>query len=421
MEFRNFHRNIKIRIIESFLSGAASSMIFPFMALYLTSHFGIKLGGIMLLAEVLIGIVMNFLGGYVADQYGRKNIMLKAETIRFLAFVVMTLCNSPWFQSPIITFFMMTLNSISWGLTGPATQAMLIDVSTPDQRKLIYSITYWSSNLSIAIGGIIGAFLFKDYLFELFLVLSIIAGIIVILVAFFIEESHFPEKVTFKATHHIKNLIFSYKHVLQDRLFVLFTIAGVLLFSMELQLTNYISIRLNNEMNSQQFLFWEIDGVKMMGLLRSENTILVVLLMLLVTRITKQIKDNVILVLSCLLFSIGYSAISYSNNIWILLIMMVVLTVGEVFRIPVEQSYMASIPSDHLRSSYMALNGIKFNLAMVIASLTVTLSSFISSLYMTIFIFSIGLLGTVIYLFIIPDLEDRKSKGFNISDKKYIN
>lgn len=408
MRFRDFHKNIKIRIIESFISRFIGSMIFPFMSIYLAVHFGAKVAGLLLLINVAVGIGINFIGGYFADQFGRKRIMLFAETLRFLAFFTMMISNSPWFESPGLTFAMMTVNSICWGLAGPANSAMMIDVSTPEQRKLMYSITYWASNLSIAIGGILGAFLFKDYLFELFLGLSVAAASTAILVGFFIDESYAAVESDLTAKGHVLQLFSNYKKVLHDRLFVLFTIAGVLILSMEFQLTNYIGIRLSGEMETQQFLFWEIDGVKTMGFLRSENTIMVAILMLFITRMTHSFKDKSILVWSCFIFTIGYGVLSYSNNLVVLFVMMAVLTVAEVIRVPVEQSYMASIPPDDARSSYMAFNGLKFNLSMLISSVTVTLGAILPSIVMAILITGIGLIGTLIYHIISPGLDERK-------------
>ena len=409
MRFKDFHKNIKIRIVETFMSRFIGSMIFPFMSIYLAVHFGAKVAGLLLLINVFVGIGINFLGGYFADQFGRKRIMLMAESLRFLAFFTMMVCNSPWFESATVTFAMMTVNSICWGLAGPANQAMMIDVSTPPQRKLMYSITYWANNLSIAIGGIIGAFLFKDYLFELFLALSVASAVTALLVAFFIDESYSPIDSDMTPTQHVGKLISNYRTVLHDRLFVLFTIAGVLILSMEFQLTNYIGIRLSEEMPSQPFLYWEINGVQTMGILRSENTIMVVILMLFITKIPHNFKDRTVLVWSCFFFSIGYAALAYSNNVFILFVMMGILTIGEVFRVPVEQSYMAAIPPDDARSSYMAFNGLKFNLSMLIASSTVTLGAIFSSSVMAGIILAIGLTGTFILKVISPELDKRRN------------
>lgn len=407
MRFRDFHRTIKIRIFESFLSRFIGGMIFPFMAIYLAKYFGVTVTGMLLLINVLVGIGITFIGGYYADQFGRKKIILFAETLRFLAFFAMMLFNSPWLHSPTVTFLMMTVNSICWGLAGPATQAMLIDVSTPEQRKLMYSITYWANNLSIAIGGALGGFLFEKYLFQLFIGLSGVSLLTVILIRFFIDESYSPNTTVLSTVQHIKQLVGNYQKVIQDRLFVLFTLAGVFILSMEFQLTNYIGIRLSNQMTLQHFLFWDIDGIKMLGFLRTENTILVVLLILFSSRLVDRFKDRNVLVLSSLVFTIGYGVIAYSNHVWVLILMMLFLTIGEVFRIPVQQTYLASLPPDDARSSYMALNGLTFNLAMLISSVTVSISAFFSTAVMASLITGIGVIGVIIYLFTLPGLEER--------------
>ncbi len=102
--------------------------------------------------------------------------------------------------------------------------------------------------------------------------------------------------------------------------------------------------------------------------------------------------------------------IAYTNNILLLLIMMAILTVGEVCRVPVEQSYMAAIPPDDARSSYMAFNGLQYNLAMLIVSITVTIGAILPSGIMAIIITAIGLTGTLIYYLISPGLDARKQE-----------
>lgn len=408
MELLKFHKNIKIRLLESFLSSSIGSMIFPFMAIYLSKHFGVKQAGLLLLVNVFIGIAMNFFGGYFSDQFGRKKTMVFAETLRLFAFIAMMFCNSPWFSSPLITFFMMTVNSICWGLAGPANQAMLIDVSKPEERKLMYSIMYWSNNLSIAIGGILGGFLFKTYLFELLLALSIASFITWILITFFVDESMIKQQSEMKTIRlHVNKMISNYHDVFQDKLFILYVIAGLLVLSMEFQLTNYISIRITNEFQTQHLLNWHFGGIEMIGFLRTENTILVVVMALFATKIVKKMNDQWTLIWSCVVFVFGYAIISYSNSVWLLFIAMFLATVAEVLRVPVQQNYMANLPLEETRSSYMAVAGLTFNVAMLICSITVALSAFLSSLATSIFLTSLGVIGIFIYVRIIPALERR--------------
>ncbi len=408
MGFKQFHRTIKIRIIESFLSSAIGGMIFPFMAIYLSSHFGVKNAGLLLLINVFVGIAINFFGGYFSDSFGRKKLIVFAESLRFLAFVTMMICNSPWFTEPLITFFMMTVNSICWGLAGPANQAMLIDVSRPEERKSMYTIMYWANNLSIAFGGAIGGFMFREYFFELLLALSITSLIAWTLITFFIEESYIPNKTEKKtAPQHVKQLFSNYYSVFKDKLFVLYVLAGIFVLSMEFQLTSYMSIRLSEGLPIQNLLGIEFGGIEMVGFLRTENTFLVVILALFATKLVSNLNDQNVLITSCIVFVAGYAVISYSNNIWLLFGAMFLATVAEVLRVPVQQNYMANLPPEHARSSYLAVNGLTYNVSNLICSLTITLSAYLSDLATSIFITGIGVAGIIIFIKIVPALDRR--------------
>lgn len=387
-------------------------MIFPFMAIYLSNHFGVKITGILLLVNVFIGIALSFFGGYVSDRFGRKKLIVFAEMLRFFAFTVMMICNSPWFTSPLITYFMMTINTICWSLGGPANQAMLIDVSKPDERKYMFSIMYWANNLSIAIGGSLGGFLFKDYLFELLIALSITALITVILIVFFIDESYVPEQVADqKVFQHICQMLRNYREVFRDHLFILYCMAIVFVMSLEFQLSNYVGIRLESEMPVQRFLWWELDGIEMTGLLRTENTVLVVLMALFAAKMVSRFKDRHVIILGSFVFVAGYAYISYSNYIPFLFIAMLLASVAEVVRVPVEQNYQASLPPVHARSSYLAVSGMGYNLAQLICSITVMISAYLNNLATTVFIAAIGFFGVFIFMKIGLALDQRVNKS----------
>jgi DHA1 family multidrug resistance protein B-like MFS transporter len=405
MPFRDLHSNVKVRLLENFISRFIGSMIFPFMVVYLSIHFGTKASGILLVINVIAGLIVNLLSGYLSDHYGRKKIITISEITRFFSFIVMSICNSPWISAPIITFFAMMLNSLCWGLTGPANEAMLIDVSTEHQRKAIYTIMYWSSNLSVAIGGVLGAFLFEKHLFQLFLLTTFFSFLVVILVTLFISESYLPKNESISIKSHITKMLTNYKFVVKDVRFMFFILGSITILSSEYQLTNYISMRLSITMPVQHFLFTDIDGIKALGILKSENTILVVLLMFFVQKIISKFDNRKILLLSSVLFVLGYSVMSYVENIYMLLIMMLVATIGEVIFGPLEQTYIVSMPPDKYRSSYMAFVGFKINLSLFIASITVLISSVVSPLSITISILLFGLLGTLIYSVILPNGE----------------
>ncbi|MBO8157587.1 MAG: MFS transporter [Bacillaceae bacterium] len=408
-KFRDYHRNVKIRIVQIFLSDTVAGAIFPFLAIYFSDHFGATLTGILLIINVILAMFVGLYGGYYADLIGRKRLMVIAGIMRMGAFFVIAAVNSPWFTSPEITYIMTVLIWSSFGLDGPAAEAMLIDITKPKERKGVFSLIYWSFNLAFAVGGIVGALMFTNHLFLLLLGLSVSMLISNILVIFFIEET-LENPATERQTKVIRKMMKSYREVAGDRVFMMFVLAGLFIQSLELHLENYIAVRLHNEMPEQSVFGFSVSGVEMVGFLKSENTILVVLLTVFITGMVSKMKDGQTMLISILIYSVGYAVVSYFNNIWILFIFMAVATIGELMRVPVQQEYLASIPPDDKRSSYLAVNGLLFYGASIISSLFVSLGAVLSTEIMGILIFGSGLMGLVIMKGILPQLEERKIK-----------
>ncbi|SES97565.1 MFS transporter, DHA1 family, multidrug resistance protein B [Salinibacillus kushneri] len=405
--FRDYHPNIKVRIIQIFFTDIVSGAIFPFMAIYFAEHFGAKLTGILLLINVLIGLLVGLYGGYYSDRMGRKKLMVVAGIIRMFAFIIMAVANSPALVSPEITYLMTLIIMASFGLDGPAADAMIIDITKPDQRKGVYSLLYWSFNLAFAIGGIIGALMFNYYLFELLIILSVTGLLSNILVIFFIEET-MESQVHTKQKQVLRNIAKSYKEVAFDKVFLYFVLAGLFIQSIENQMENYIGVRLNEEMPEQSLLFIDVTGVEMVGFLKSENTIIVVLLTVFITKWVTKLKEDRAFLGSIIIFTAGYAGISYFNNIWLLFIFMIIATVGELMRVPIQSDYMASIPSDEKRSSYMAVYGMVFNGSMMLSSVFVSLGAIFNKEVMSILILACGFLGMMMIRKILPDLKHRR-------------
>ncbi|MRH42184.1 MFS transporter [Aquibacillus halophilus] len=405
--FRDYHKNVKIRIIQIFFSDMVAGAIFPFIAIYFSEYYGATITGLLLFINVVIGLIVGLYGGYYADLIGRKKLMIIAGFIRMFAFIVMAIANSPLFISPELTFLMALLVGSSLGLDGPAADAMIIDITKPSERKGVYSLIYWSFNLAFAVGGILGALTFKNYLFELLVVLSISSLLSNILVIFFIEET-LRKIETVRQKQVLLNMFKSYKEVAGDKLFLYFILAGLLLQSIENQMENYIGIRLNQEMPQQSLLFIDVTGIEMVGFLKAENTIIVVLLTVFITRWVSKLKEERTFLLSIFIFTTGYVAVSYFNNVWVLLLFMAIATIGELMRVPIQQDFLASIPTDDKRSSYMALYGMVFYGSMMVSSIFVSLGALFNSETMSLLILLTGFIGLMIIKRILPELKTRR-------------
>ncbi|MFJ8103490.1 MDR family MFS transporter [Lysinibacillus sp. NPDC096212] len=371
--FKNLHRNIQIRIYTSFMSRVVGSMVFPFMAIYFTKELNAIYAGILLLIQLIVQFIASLYGGYLADSIGRKKMMVIGEWMKVLAFAGMIVANSPAFTSAWVTFLMLLVMSISTGFINPAAEAMLIDVSTKENRALMYSINYWAVNLSMMLGLIIGGWFFQTHFFQLLISLLIISFVTLWMTKSLIQETFSVtagEEKRSEDSYGIRSIIQSYRTVITNVPFVLFTLGGIAILSIEFQRNNFIAIRLEKEFLTRVVtllgdLNITLDGVKLLSLLTVENTLIIVLFTVVFTKWIKEKSVQKVMYFGFLLFGLGYSILAFSNNLTLLFIGVVVLSVGELMYVPTRQSLLAEIVDDSRRGAYMAFNGFVFQIGKI--------------------------------------------------------
>lgn len=410
MRFRDFHRNIQIRIVIQFLITLATTMFLPFLAIYFAKAIGELMTGIFYIVVILSGVIGGMVGGHISDQIGRKKLMILSEFFIGLTYAAIAVVNSPWLEKPYITISLFILNMFFSGLLLPAAGAMIIDVSTVENRKYVYSISYWANNLAMALGGVVGAFMFTAHRFELFLIITIVSFSSLLTTIFFISETYIPVKVTSLESSQKSSIFHTYKKVLQDKTFLMYIVASLLILSIEQQLTNYIGIRLEKEMVTQALLSiqnWslEVDGIKMLGFLKTENTIIVALAAGLIIQLTKSLRDSISFQTGALIFTVGYAVTSLSTSPWILFIAMLVATIGELMYVPIKQAYLGNLAPDDARSSYMAINGLTQYCSMIIGAIFITLGAFLNFRMISFIILIMGLTGMFCFQRVIRDTD----------------
>ncbi len=392
-----------------FLGGLVSMAVIPFMAIYFAQKIGATQTGIILVLIVISGIAGGFIGGHISDKIGRRKIMILAELGIMVTYFFIALCNSPWFDLPYVTAAFFVLNMFAGGMFQPAAQAMIIDVTDSDSRKLVFTISYWLGNLATAIGGIVGAFLFKAYLFELFLGITGITLLSVLITIFFISETYTPEPATTENTSSSNKMVQSYSTVWKDKLFMMYILGAVFILTLEQSLTNYVGIRLERDIPEQHTSLlgfdFTLDGTRMLGFLRTENTMIVVLLSAVVLFLFKKWSDRRTLVTGMFIFSVCFSAFAFTNNILFLFILGFVGTFGELMYVPIKQAMIGDLAPSNARSTYMAFYSLTFYGAMIIASLLIIVGEWVSPMMMGGILLVLGMTGTVMYHLIMKALE----------------
>ncbi|WP_421383973.1 MDR family MFS transporter [Bacillus salacetis] len=411
MKLKDIHPNIKLRLGMQFLGGLISMAVIPFLAIYFAQKIGAAVTGIILVLIVISGVAGGFIGGHISDKIGRRKIMIYSEIGVLISYLLIAVCNSPWFDLPYVSAGLFIINMFSGGMFQPAAQAMIIDVTDSASRKLVFTISYWLGNLATAIGGIIGAFLFKTYLFELFIGVSAISLLSVLVTVFFITETYTPNPspVKSKEKNTSSSMLQEYAAVMKDKLFMFYIAGAVLVLSLEQSLTNYVGIRLERDIPEQSASFlgmdFMLDGTKVLGFLRTENTVLVVILSAAVLVLFKKWKDRSTLVTGMFVFSVCFSVFAFTNNIWFLFIAMFIGTVGELMYVPIKQAMIGDLAPSHARSTYMAFYSLTFYGAMIVASLLIIAGEWIHPVSMGAILLVLGLTGTSLYSIIMKRLE----------------
>ncbi|GAB6276527.1 MAG: hypothetical protein SAMD01599839_10670 [Rectinema sp.] len=132
--------------------------VFPFLTLYLTGRLGMsqKEAGLFIMIVNFAYIPANFIGGKIADTFGRKKLMVTAQVLSGLCYIP---CGFPGIGGNVRWFL---LASVFFdGLTDPARTAMMTDLTTPETRRPAFSLTYLGHNLGFAVGMMIAGFLFE--------------------------------------------------------------------------------------------------------------------------------------------------------------------------------------------------------------------------------------------------------------------
>lgn len=308
--FRELHPNIRARILIQFLSKVIGSMIFPFMAIYFSMEINSSVAGFLLMINVLAQFLAGMYGGHLADIIGRKKLMVTGELLKVFAFLGMVLCNSPMFHSPWITFVMLLIIGVAQGLINPAGEAMLIDVSTPENRSFMYSVSYWANNLSIMIGIMVGGWFFVDYLFPLLVVLFIMSFVTAWLTISLISETLQQKEMPHKGSYGLMGMLKNYGQVLHDYRFLLYTIGGIAIMSIEFQRSNYISVRLAEDVKALLVHLGplgniSLNGVQIVSVLTAVNTLFIVLFTVPIARFVTKRAQQPIMYVGFTLFALG--------------------------------------------------------------------------------------------------------------------
>lgn len=407
MRIKDWDRNLKIRLFGEGMMNVLFWMFFPFMAIYFSDSFGKGMAGLLLVLSQVIAVIANLVGGYCADQYGRKRMMFVSALGQGITFIIFALANSPWFTSPMLTFISFSILGVFGSLYWPASHAMVADVVEEKDRNTVFAVFYTALNISVVAGPILGGIFFFQHRFELLILAALVSFGVSALIGIFIRETA-PDKMqkklvsesSTKWTSFIWDQLRDYKIIVQDKVFLLFILAGILVAQTFMQLDLLIAVYLSESVPEQPVLSIfkfniTADGNRIFSWLISENGLLVALLTVYMTSKMSRYKERNVFIASCLIYALSMVMFGHTNHVWILAIAMFVFTLGELMVVGIQEGFVSRLAPEHMRGQYFAAGSLRFTIGRTLAPAAIPLTALIG-FKMTFYLISILAVGAAL-------------------------
>jgi MFS family permease len=326
-------------------------MVWPFLTIYVRQLLQIPLTTVTLLFTFnsVAGLMAMAFVGPAVDRFGRKRAIVLGLATNCLVLFSMSRAHS-WVAWAVL----MAL----WGALSPlyrvGADAMVADLTEPEQRASAYSLLRVAGNLGFAIGPAIGGFITSASYTVAFYLASGAQAFFALLVGRGTRET-LPQRTQASAGSLAAG---GYGPVLRDRRFLTFcgiyTLATMPSALMMMLLAVYA--KENFQVPESQY-----------GFIMASNALMVVLFQYAVTRVSAPYRPLNVLALGALLYGIGTGSVALGRSFWGFWISMVILTVGELLLAPTGTAFAANLAPADMRGRYMGLYGLSWGVSFGIA------------------------------------------------------
>lgn len=422
MKIRDWDRNLKVRLFGEGAMNITYWMFFPFLTIYFADAFGKGTAGVLLIVSQVFAVFANLIGGYCADRFGRKRMMVLSSFGQGICFLLFALGNSPWLSSASIAFVSFALVGFFGSIYWPASQAMVADVVDEKERSHVFAVFYTSINIAVVVGPIFGAIFYNKHLFELLVAAGIICIGLSLLLSKWTRETvpTFSDsmKMPLRWYTTVFNQIKDYGLIFRDKVFLFFVLGGVLACQTSAQLDLLLPVYLNEFVHNQTIISfgdWSISlqGEQAFGLILAENGLLVALLTVGVTKWMTKYKEKNVFILSSVTYGISMIIFGQTSLIWGLIFAMAVYTFGELSSAGLQQSFISEISPEHMRGQYFAAASLRWTVGRTIAPISIPMTAWIGYDWTFIILCFLAIISALFYAIMFSIHEKRKLSGFH--------
>jgi len=122
--------------------------------------------------------------------------------------------------------------------------------------------------------------------------------------------------------------------------------------------------------------------------------LLVVGFTFLVSRFTDKRSEKATILYGLVIYVVSYGLIAVMNNIYVLIPLMILATIGELASAPNINARKVDLVPEDKQASYLAFSSLSYQGADLLAAFALTLSGYISAGFIAGYIIILGLIGT---------------------------
>ena len=337
------------------ISSAGSSLIWPFLMIYVSEKLNLSLSIVSTLIAINAGtgLLTSFIAGSFADRLGRKPVMVVSLAVTGLGYLFMSQAHS-YLGFAILMFIMGAANP----LYQVGADAMLADMIVPEKRTKAYAIIRMVNNAGVAIGPAAGGFLAS--LSYTYTFMGAAAGMLIysLLLLFrgreTLSRAYHPEKELARES------LGGYGAIVRDRPYIVFMVLiGVGLITPSL-LWTLLAVYTKHNFGLPENLF---------GWLPTTNALMCVFVQLFVTRISRRFRPLPVAAVGMLTYALGVGSVALMKDFWGFWVSMVFMTFGELILIPTISKYIADLAPADMRGRYMSVYWFAWGIARAAAPL----------------------------------------------------
>jgi MFS family permease len=346
-DLRTYPRSLWVLFIGTFVYCAGSGLAFPLEGIYLRTHLHASWFTIAILFGLLGVLASPFqiVGGAVTDRIGRRTTIVIASISGIVWFVGFAFADAAW----QVGLLVVSESALGWPLFLTSSNAMIADVLPQSQRANAYSVIRTAMNVGVALGPAAGgiALGLGASFRSIFLSAAVGCFAFLVLILIWVEETK-PESA--KQTGVAKRI--GYGLVLRDRRFMMFCAVMLMALIPFGQFGAIYSTYITTDMGVH-YSTWP--------LLLALNAAIVAAFQFVAIALSRGRDPMKLMALASLLIAIGVGGVAFAHSLTTLVILVVVMSMGEVFFSPIASSIVSDMAPEAIRGRYMGAWSVMWN------------------------------------------------------------